>query len=73
MYWTFRLDIMAATSTQLESAYDKILRWCSFEFRELKREVQVEVEPTMTEAVRRLSQRPELLRFDVCAFSLPLS
>ena len=54
---------MATTSTHLEAGYEKILRWCSFEFREMGKEVHVEVEPTMQEAIRRLRRRPELLRF----------
>lgn len=55
------LDIMSTTSSNLEQAYEKIFRWCSFEFREMGREVQVEVSPTMREAITRLRQRQELL------------
>ncbi|KIK92098.1 hypothetical protein PAXRUDRAFT_830282 [Paxillus rubicundulus Ve08.2h10] len=58
---TAGLDIMAATSSYLEQGYEKIYRWCTFEFRRLGRENQLEVSPVMVEAVRRLSQRPELL------------
>ena len=54
---------MAKTSTYLEAAHEKILRWCLFEFREMGRQVHVDVEPDMQEAIHRLRQRPELLRF----------
>ena len=57
------LDIMSSTSSNLEQAYEKIFRWCSFEFRQMGREVQVEVSPTMHEAITRLRQRQELLRY----------
>lgn len=57
------LDIMSSTSSNLEQAYEKIFRWCSFEFRQMGREIQVEVSPTMREAVTRLRQRQELLRY----------
>ena len=57
------LDIMSSTSSNLEQAYEKIFRWCSFEFRQMGRDVQVEVSPTMREAVSRLRQRQELLRY----------
>ena len=57
------LDIMSATSSNLEQAYEKIFRWCSFEFREMGREVQVDVSPTMREAITRLRRRQELLRY----------
>ncbi|TCD67043.1 Golgi transport complex subunit 6 [Steccherinum ochraceum] len=55
------LDIMSATSSCLEQAYEKIFRWCSFEFRQMGRDAHLEVDPIMREAVRRLQQRPELL------------
>ena len=57
-----RLDIMASTSSQLERGYEKIFRWCSFEFQQIGRDTQLEVGATMQEAVRRLRKRPELLR-----------
>ena len=57
------LDIMSSTSSILEQAYEKIFRWCSFDFRQMGREVQVEVSPTMREAIARLRQRQELLRY----------
>jgi len=52
---------MASTSSHLEQGYEKILRWCSFEFRQMGRDMQLEVSSTMREAVHRLRQRPELL------------
>ncbi|KIY63425.1 oligomeric complex COG6 [Cylindrobasidium torrendii FP15055 ss-10] len=52
------LDIMAATSQYLEQGYDKISRWCAFEFRQLS---QLEVSATMRESIQRLRKRPELL------------
>ncbi|KAI0672834.1 oligomeric complex COG6 [Trametes maxima] len=54
-------DILAATANQLEQAYDKIFRWCAFEFRQMGRDANLDVSPTMREAVRRLRERPELL------------
>lgn len=56
-----RLDIMASTSSYLEQGYDKISRWCSYEFRQIGRDSQMEVSSIMREAVRRLRKRPELL------------
>ncbi|TFK31706.1 oligomeric complex COG6-domain-containing protein [Crucibulum laeve] len=55
------LDIMASTSSNLEHGYEKILRWCSNEFRQIGRDIQLEVSHTMREAVARLRKRPELL------------
>ncbi|KAH7924764.1 oligomeric complex COG6 [Leucogyrophana mollusca] len=55
------LDIMASTSSYLEQGYEKIYRYCSFEFRQMGRDVHLEVSPIMREAIRRLRQRPELL------------
>jgi conserved oligomeric Golgi complex subunit 6 len=54
---------MASTSSHLEQGYEKILRWCSFEFRQMGRDMQLEVSSTMREAVHRLRQRPELLTY----------
>ena len=56
------LDIMASTSSYLEQGYEKLFRWCSYEFRQVGRDSQLEVGTTMGEAVRRLRGRPELLR-----------
>ncbi|KAG2052769.1 oligomeric complex COG6 [Suillus hirtellus] len=55
------LDIMASTSSYLEQGYEKIYRWCSFQFRQMGRDAQLEVDSTMQQAIFRLSQRPELL------------
>ncbi|KAF8526040.1 oligomeric complex COG6 [Hysterangium stoloniferum] len=55
------LDIMALTSSLLEQAYQKIFRWCSFEFRQLGRDAQLEVGPIMKESVRLLRKQPDLL------------
>ena len=57
------IDILSATATQLEQAYDKIFRHCSFEFRQMGRDATLDVDPAMREAVRRLRQRPELLTY----------
>ncbi|OCF45140.1 hypothetical protein I317_00942 [Kwoniella heveanensis CBS 569] len=56
------LDIMRATSDQMESGYKKIHRWCQFEFRQFTREAQLEVSPVMRDAVKRLRERPPLLK-----------
>ncbi|KDR69275.1 hypothetical protein GALMADRAFT_256106 [Galerina marginata CBS 339.88] len=55
------LEIMASTSANLEQGYEKILRYCSNEFRRVGRDSQLEVSPGMREAVLRLRKRPELL------------
>ncbi|RDB22992.1 Conserved oligomeric Golgi complex subunit 6 [Hypsizygus marmoreus] len=55
------LDIMASMSSNLEHGYEKIFRWCSHEFRQMGRDIHLEVSPVMREAVRRLRKRPELL------------
>ncbi|KIM47009.1 hypothetical protein M413DRAFT_63561 [Hebeloma cylindrosporum] len=55
------LDIMASTSANLEQGYEKILRYCSHEFRQIGRDSQLEVSPGIREAVLRLRKRPELL------------
>ena len=57
------IDILSATATQLEQAYEKIFRHCSFEFRQMGRDASLDVDPSMREAVRRLRQRPELLTY----------
>ncbi|WVR03673.1 hypothetical protein IAU60_000668 [Kwoniella sp. DSM 27419] len=56
------LDIMRATSDHLESGYKKIHRWCQFEFRQYTRDTQLEVSPVMRDSVKRLRDRPPLLR-----------
>ncbi|KAF8486745.1 oligomeric complex COG6 [Russula emetica] len=55
------LDIMAVTSAHLEKACDKLLRWCSVEFRGMGRDASLEVPDELSEAIRRLRSRPELL------------
>ncbi|KAF9460640.1 oligomeric Golgi complex subunit 6 [Collybia nuda] len=55
------LDIMASTSSNLEKGYEKIIRWCSHEFRQAGRDLQLEVSVAMQESVNRLRKRPELL------------
>uniref|UniRef100_A0A8H7Y3X8 Conserved oligomeric Golgi complex subunit 6 n=1 Tax=Psilocybe cubensis TaxID=181762 RepID=A0A8H7Y3X8_PSICU len=55
------LEIMASTSSNLEQGYEKILRYCSNEFRQVGRDSQLEVNSEMREAVNRLRKRPELL------------
>ncbi|KAJ3755564.1 oligomeric complex COG6 [Lentinula raphanica] len=63
-------DIMASTASQLEQGYEKILRWCSYEFRQIGRDSQLEVNTIMREAVRRLRKRPELLNESLASLSL---
>ncbi|KAF9524462.1 oligomeric complex COG6-domain-containing protein [Crepidotus variabilis] len=55
------LEIMASTASNLEQGYEKILRYCSNEFRQIGRESQIEVGLILQEAVVRLRKRPELL------------
>ena len=56
-----RLDIMAMTSDLLDQGFQKLTRWCSFEFRQLGRDTQLEVDNVLRETVRRLRLQPELL------------
>ncbi|KAF8258917.1 oligomeric complex COG6-domain-containing protein [Lactarius quietus] len=55
------LDIMAVTAAHLEKAYDKLVRWCSSEFRGMGRDASLDVSNELSEAARRLRSRPELL------------
>ncbi|KAF8322621.1 oligomeric complex COG6 [Clavulina sp. PMI_390] len=55
------LDIMARTGDQLDNAYAKVQRWCSFEFRQLGKDSHLEVSRVMREAVARLKKRPDIL------------
>lgn len=56
------MDIMSSTSTDLEQAYQKLYKWCSFEFRQPVKE-GLEVSPSLREATRRLKiSRQDLLR-----------
>ncbi|KAH7868387.1 oligomeric Golgi complex subunit 6, partial [Lentinula edodes] len=63
-------DIMASTASQLEQGYEKIFRWYSYEFRQVGRDSQLEVNTIMREGVRRLRKRPELLNESLAALSL---
>ena len=58
-----RLDIMAVTASHLERAYDKLVRWCSSEFRSMGRDASLEVSTELSESARRLRSRPELLAY----------
>ncbi len=53
---------MSLTSSLTEQAYQKLARWCSFEFRQLGKDAQLDVTPKMQETIRRLRDRPELLK-----------
>ncbi|PWY99918.1 oligomeric complex COG6 [Testicularia cyperi] len=56
------LDIMRSTSEDLEQAYQKLYKWCSFEFRQPIKE-GLEVSRSLREAVFRLKMaRQDLLR-----------
>ena len=57
---------MAVTAAHLAKAYDKLIRWCSSEFRSMGRDASLEVPNELSEATRRLRSRPELL---ACATS----
>ena len=52
---------MASTSSNLEQGYEKLLRYCSNEFRHIGRDNHLEVGDDLREAVVRLRKRPELL------------
>ncbi|GAA99503.1 uncharacterized protein L969DRAFT_93961 [Mixia osmundae IAM 14324] len=54
------LDIMASSSQYLETAYQKIYKWCAFQVRGYASDV-LEVSPRMKDAIRRLKARPDLL------------
>ena len=60
-HFVWRLEIMASTSSNLEQGYEKLLRYCSNEFRQIGRDFQLEVSNGLREAVVRLRKRPELL------------
>ncbi|EIW84653.1 oligomeric complex COG6 [Coniophora puteana RWD-64-598 SS2] len=51
------MDILARTSSQLETAFDRLHRWAMAEFRAY----HLEASPAVREAIRRLSSRGELL------------
>jgi conserved oligomeric Golgi complex subunit 6 len=52
---------MASTSSNLEQGYEKLLRYCSNEFRQIGRDSQLEVNDGLRESVSRMRKRPELL------------
>lgn len=56
------LDIMEATSHYLETGYQKIFRWCSFQVRGYTKDAVVEVSGTVREAMKRLKNRPDLFK-----------
>ena len=62
---------MAVTSTHLDKASDKLFKWCRSEFRSMGRDASLEVPEELSEAVRRLRSRPELLAYAI--FSALLS
>lgn len=53
---------MARTADQLDAAYAKVQRWCSFEFRQLGKDSHLEVSHIMREAILRLRHSPDTLR-----------
>lgn len=59
---------MSLTSSLLDQGYQKLTRWCSFEFRQMGRDANLDVDKVMKEAVRRLRQRAELLKSVITAF-----
>lgn len=60
--WGYRLDIMEYTAQHLEAGYSKIHKWLAFEARGFAKDV-LEVSQTVREAVNRLKNRPELLKW----------
>ena len=54
---------MSTTSSYLERSYEKLFHWTCRKFRQIGGELQVEVDPTLREAVHRLKKRPELLTY----------
>ena len=56
---------MASTSSYLEQGYDKLLRYCSNEFRTVGRDPHLEVNPLLRMAIARLRKRPELIRYSL--------
>jgi hypothetical protein len=63
---------MSVTSTHLEKACDKLFRWCRAEFRGIGRDASLEVTDELSEAVRRLRSRPELLAYDISPTPSPI-
>ena len=54
---------MSTASLLLEHSYEKLFHWICHKFRQIGGELQVEVDPTLCEAVHRLKKRPELLMY----------
>jgi hypothetical protein len=52
---------MSLASSQQDLAYDRIHRFCCFEFRKFTKDTQLEVSDVLREAVRRLRNRESLL------------
>ena len=59
---THSVDVIETTSRQLEQGFEKVARWCSLEFRQFVRDVPLEVNSPLTEGVKWLWKRPDLLR-----------
>jgi hypothetical protein len=62
---TGRMDIMAATSKQMEAGYKKVHRWCQFEISQFTKEGQLDVSPLLRQALQRLKPRPALLEYAI--------
>ena len=58
---------MASTSSNSEQGYEKLVRYCSNEFRHIGRDPQLEVNQELRETVVHLRKRPELLML-VCFY-----
>lgn len=58
------MDIMAATSSQMDEVYDKIARYLNFQFRQAPKEGMMDVSKNLRESVERLikGNREDLLR-----------
>ncbi|KAH9945786.1 oligomeric complex COG6 [Epithele typhae] len=56
------LDILATTAAQLETAYERLCRYCAGEFRAMGKDASLDVPPALQEAVKRLRERPEVLQ-----------
>ena len=54
---------MAVTSAHLEKVCEESLQWCNVEFGGMGRDASLEVPDEVSEAVRRLGLRPELLSY----------
>ena len=61
--WKF----VASISSNLEQGDEKLVRYCSDEFRQIGRDSQLDVNQELRESVVRLRKRPELLTL-VCFY-----